>query len=205
MREDHVRAARPTAWIAGGMVAVALMLSSATGFAANGDLERVMGMLAQRRHGEVKYVERDYLGILERPVISAGVLIYAAPDHMEKRTVRPRAEALIVDGDVATVQRGRRSYRMELSAYPQVAPFVDAIRDTLAGDQGALERVFTVGFEGTVAEWRLRLVPLDKKVAGRVRRVEISGGRDEIRTVEILQADGDRSVMTLGSPPPAAP
>jgi hypothetical protein len=39
---------------------------------------------------------------------------------------------------------------------------------------------------------------LDQHVARKVTRVEIEGARDEIRSVEILQVDGDRSVMTLG-------
>jgi hypothetical protein len=51
----------------------------------------------------------------------------------------------------------------------------------------------------------LELVPLDKGAARKVRRVEIEGGSDVIRSVEILQADGDRSVMTLAAPTSGAP
>lgn len=186
-----------------------MLLSSGGCFAAQEKgsgttLDQVMKLLAQRQHGEVSYVEKDYLSILDQPVRSSGVLVYEAPDHLEKRTLIPKRESLILEGDEMTVRRGHRTYRMEMSAYPQVAPFVDAIRDTLAGNEKALEKVFEVGFTGTLADWRLRLVPLDKEVARRVQQVEIAGGRDEIRTVEILQRDGDRSVMTLG-PPADAP
>jgi hypothetical protein len=89
---------------------------------------------------------------------------------------------------------------MQVSAYPQAAPYVDAIRDTLAGDEAGLEKVFKVGLTGTREGWQLELVPLDKDAARKVRRVEIAGSGDVIRSVEILQADGDRSVMTLGAP-----
>ncbi|MDE2050207.1 MAG: outer membrane lipoprotein carrier protein LolA [Gammaproteobacteria bacterium] len=167
-------------------------------------LDQVMKLLAQRKHGQVSYVERDYLSILDQPVRSSGVLVYEAPDHLEKRTLTPKRESLILEGDELTVRRGRRTYRMEMSAYPQVAPFVDAIRDTLAGNEEALEKVFEVGFTGTLEDWRLRLVPLDKEVARKVQQVQIEGARDEIRTVEILQRDGDRSVMTLGTPADAS-
>ena len=160
----------------------------------------MMGLLAQRKHGKVTYVEEDYLGILDRPVKSSGVLIYDAPDHLEKRTLKPRRESLVLDGDQLTVQRGHRTYRMQLSAYPQVAPFVAAVRDTLAGNEDGLEKVFKVGLMGALEDWKLQLVPLDEKVARKVKRVEIAGARDEIHSVEILQVDGDRSVMTLGVP-----
>lgn len=161
---------------------------------------QLMQLLAQRKHGTVTFAEEDYLAILDRPVTSSGVLVYDAPDRLEKRTLKPKEQTLILQGEDLTVQRGHRTYRMQLSAYPQVAPLVDAVRDTLAGNEGALEKAFQVGLTGTTEDWKLRLVPLDRDVARKVKLVGIAGARDVIRSVEILQVDGDRSVMTLGAP-----
>lgn len=208
MNRGIVRRARR---LAGGMCAAILLSACWTCFAApptqsaqpGFTLDRLMGLLAQRRHGEVSFVETDYLAILDRPVKSSGLLVYDAPGHLEKRTLQPKKESLTLDGDELTVQRGQHTYRMQLSAYPQVGPFVDAIRDTLAGNEGALQRVFEVQLTGTLESWQLQLVPLDAQVARKVRRVQIAGARDEVRSVEILQVDGDRSLMTLQSPRPA--
>jgi outer membrane lipoprotein-sorting protein len=185
---------------AGAILALALLSVSPSCFAANATFDQVMALLAERKHGEVKYVEEDYFRILDQPVQSSGVLVYEAPDHLEKRTLEPKPQSLILDGEQLTVRRGDRTYRMDLSAYPQIAPFVDSIRDTLAGNEQALERVFKVAFSGTLGQWRLQLVPLDAKVARKVRRVELAGARDEIRSVEILQTDGDHSVLTITGP-----
>jgi len=163
-------------------------------------LHQVMKLLAQRKQGRVSYAEKDYFAILDRPVKSSGVLIYDAPDHLEKRTLEPKEESLVLAGDELTVERGHRTYHLQLSAYPQVAPLVSAIRDTLGGNEEALRKVFKVGFTGTVAHWKLQLTPLDEGVARKVSHVEITGARDRIDSVEILQVDGDRSVMTLGAP-----
>ncbi len=195
---------RSIAWFAGAMLAL-LVLTKGTCLAANegpggSALQQVMALLAQRKHGEVSFVEEDDLAILDRPVKSSGMLIYDAPDRLEKRTLKPKKQSLVLQGDELTVQRGHRTYRVQLSAYPQVAPLVDAIRDTLAGNEAALEKVFKVQFTGTLADWKLLLVPLDEEVVSKVRRVRIAGARDEIRSVEILQVGGDRSVMTLGTP-----
>ena len=199
-----------------GMFALTLLLASTSCFAARAggaaapqgvagsragvSLGELMKVLAQRKHGKVTYSEEDYLGILERPVKSSGVLVYDAPGHLEKRTLRPKRESLVLDGDQLTVRRGQRTYRVQLSSYPQVAPFVDAVRDTLAGDEDGLRSVFKTQVTGALDDWKLQLVPLDKNVARKVKRVEIVGARDDIHSVEILQADGDRSVMTLGAP-----
>ena len=43
----------------------------------------------------------------------------------------------------------------------------------------------------------LTLVPRDARVAKKISKVRIEGVRDNLITVEILQTDGDRSLMTL--------
>jgi hypothetical protein len=213
MREigDCFRGAhRLLARFAGGcMLALAMLSASAAGLAAIPaqpavTLDQLMKSLAQRKHGEVTYVEEDDLAVLDRPVKSSGVLVYEAPDHLEKRTLKPKKESLVVDGDQMTVARGHRTYRVQLSSYPQVGPFVDALRDTLAGNAAGLQKVFRVGLSGSMADWKLQLVPVDEEVARKVRQVQIAGSGDVIRSVAILQADGDRSVMTLGAPTDAA-
>jgi hypothetical protein len=90
-----------------------------------------------------------------------------------------------------------------LKAYPQVLPFVESIRATLAGDRASLERVFRVELHGDLKRWSLLLVPRDLEVARLISQVRIDGSRDTLFTVEIRETDGDRSLMTLRdhSPP----
>jgi hypothetical protein len=184
------------------MCAWGSMAMAVAATAPNPNLDDLMRLLAERKHGEVTYVEKDYLAVLERPLMSSGVLIYDAPDHLEKRTLKPRAESVVLDHGVITMQRGRRTYHVDLSSYPQVAPYVDAIRATMAGDLAALDRVFRVTFQGTLAHWDLGLVPLDGKIARGVRRIRIEGAEADVQSVEIDKPNGDRSLMTLGAPPP---
>jgi Outer membrane lipoprotein carrier protein LolA-like len=204
-----MRVPRPIVWLAGGVFAVLASSPPAACLAASGTptgftLAQLMKSLAQRKHGEVPYVEEDDFALLDRPVKSSGVLVYDAPNHLEKRTLQPKRQSLILDGDELTVRRGHRDYRLQLSEYPQVAPLVDAMRDTLAGNQQALEKVFKVGLTGSAADWKLRLVPLDEDLARKVSRVQITGAHAEIRTVEILEVGGDRSLMRLGEPAAAS-
>ncbi len=167
------------------------------------DLDAVLGLLAMRRHGRVEFIEQQFLAILDHPIESSGELRYDAPDHLEKRTLLPRAETLLLDGGVLTAERGGRRHVLDLHRYPQILPFVESIRATLAGDRSALERLFRVEFSGSLERWDLILVPLDRQTAKSVARVQIDGSRDQLQRVEIRHADGDRSLMTLRAP--AAP
>jgi hypothetical protein len=158
-----------------------------------------MDALAQRQHGHVTFVEHKFLAVLDRPLESSGELVYEAPDRLEKRTLKPKLETLVVERGVVTAQRGRHRYVLDLREYPQVVPLIESIRATLAGDRTSLERVFRLTFDGSVDHWALLLVPLDARVAGTVKQIRIEGTMDNIHSVEIMEADGDRSVLTIGA------
>jgi hypothetical protein len=168
-----------------------------------GDLDEVMRLLAMRRHGRVEFVEQHFLAVLRRPIESSGELLYDAPDHLEKRTLLPHPENLVLDGGALTMERGGHRRVLDLHRYPQIQPFIESIRATLAGDRGALEQVYRVEFAGSIGRWSLSLEPLDRELTRVVQRVRIDGSRDQLLRVEIRQPDGDRSLMTLRTP--AAP
>ncbi|HXP67136.1 MAG TPA: LolA-related protein [Steroidobacteraceae bacterium] len=180
-------------FVAGASFGAAAAMAQA-GFS---DLNEVMRLLAMRQHGRVEFVEQQFLAVLKQPIESSGELLYDAPDRLEKRTLKPRAETLVLSGGVLTVERGHNKRVMDLHSYPQVLPFVESIRATLAGDRNSLERLFHVDFAGSVSRWTITLVPLESKVKQSVSQVRIDGMREQLIKVEIRQPDGDRSLMTL--------
>lgn len=161
------------------------------------DLERLMQALAKVRIGRATFTEKKYIALLERPVESSGELFYTAPDKFEKRTIKPRPENMILDGGTLTLERGRQTMSMELQSTPELAVLIDSIRGTLAGDRKALERSFRLKLEGSAERWTLQLVPIDARVAAAVRHIRIGGSGDNVKSVEVAQTDGDRSVMAI--------
>lgn len=164
-------------------------------------LERLMALLAQRRHDEVTFLEKDYLTVLTRPLKSSGVLVYDAPGHLEKRTLKPHRITLVLDHGSLTAIRGGHTYHIDLSAHREIAPYIDAVSDTLSGNRAALERLFKVSFAGSLARWTLTLRPREAR-SSHIRRIRIEGARADIRAVGILKTNGDHSQMTLGPAPP---
>ena len=118
------------------------MVAGVPAMAAEWNVARLMQSLAQQQGGRVTFVERKYIAILDRPVESSGELVYLPPARLEKRTLMPKPESLVLDGDVLVVERGRQTYTLQLQQYPEVAAIVDSIRSTLAGDLVALERQY---------------------------------------------------------------
>jgi hypothetical protein len=187
-------------------IAVSCVLSMIIGapwaLAGDSDLDRIMSALAQRKHGHVTFVEKKFIALLDRPIESSGELLYDAPDRLEKKTLRPRPESLVLEGGVISAQRGRHHYVLDVKQYPQVMPFIESIRATLAGDRAALERTFKVEIVGNFEDWTLVLLPADSKLTRTVKEIHIEGEKDLIRLVEIREADGDRSLLTIGADVP---
>jgi hypothetical protein len=167
---------------------------------AEDSLGVLMHRLAERRGGHARFVERQYLALLKAPAESSGELYFEPPDHLEKRTLVPKAESLVIDRGQLTFERGGRRRTVALSAYPQLGAFIESIRATLAGDRASLEAIYELSLTGPEAGWTLALTPRDPRLAKMVRSIRISGRADLIEGVEILRVDGDRSVMTISEP-----
>jgi hypothetical protein len=165
--------------------------------AAQWNLEQLMHTLAQVRSAHAAFSEKKFVAILDKPVESSGELFYAAPDRIEKRTLKPRVESMQLVNDLLVLERGRQKHRLRVQDYPELAAFVDGIRGTLAGDRKALERAFRLDLEGEAGNWTLTLHPLSEKTLAVIRHVRIAGARDAVRSIETVQTDGDRSLMLI--------
>jgi hypothetical protein len=160
-------------------------------------LDALLASLRGHAHRHATFTERLTTRILDRPIEASGELLYDAPDHLEKRTLKPRPERLALAGSTLTVERRHHTMTTTLAAYPEAAPYIDSIRATLAGDREALERVFRVEFAGSRAAWTLVLAPRAAADAAQVREIRLEGSDDRMRTVRIALANGDESLMTL--------
>jgi outer membrane lipoprotein-sorting protein len=189
---------------------VLALLAGASGFAvplstaaAAFDLAALTALLARVKAGEATFTERRRIEMLDRTLESSGRLSFRAPDVFVRETLQPRREKLAVDGNLLTMSLGERSRTMQLDASPEAAVIVEAVRGTLTGNRESLERLFAASVGGSAEGWTLELVPRDARLRGQVAQVRLAGRESVVREVQVLLADGDRSVMTITPVPPA--
>jgi hypothetical protein len=192
------RCARAALWLFAAACASAAVAAESSDPAA-WDLQRLMRELAQVKTANARFLERRHLGILTAPLESSGTLVYIAPDRLEKHTLRPRPESLVLERNELTVESKERNQRrtLVLQDYPVIWAFVESIRATLAGDLPALSRFYQVGLDGGERQWRLSLIPSDPRMQDVVSEIRISGDRSWINAIEMIETGGDRSVMTI--------
>lgn len=174
-----------------------LLLAIAFPASAAFDIGQLMDDLAKFKGGRAKFVEKKYLAILDKPVVSTGEMTYTAPDRLEKRTLTPKVETLLLDKDILSIEREKQKLSINLANQPEALAFVDSIRGTLSGNRAALEKNYALYLSGNSDKWVLTLLPSDQKIASMVQRITVSGSKNQVRVIEYLQADGDRSVLNI--------
>ena len=193
--------------VAGLLSLMLLALVPATEAAA---LEELMQRLARVKSSKVEFVEKRYTVFLDKPMVVRGTLEFRAPDTMIKHSRTPIEERFVARGKRLSIERVEQGERVRheatLDEFSFLAPLVQGLRATLAGDLKTLRKYYRIRFRGDVKRWELRLVPIveteasdeeDPGFGNLVKEIRIQGRDDRIRSVEIFETTGDRSVMTI--------
>jgi len=162
-------------------------------------IERLMADMRQVKSTKARFVERKQLAVLSKPIESYGTLLYGAPDHLEKHTLRPRPESMILDADRLTISRteGGPQRTFLLREFPLLLALVESIRSTLAGDLEMLRSFYDVSLSGSEDRWSLLLKPGTPNMREYVVEIRIEGTGNWISSIAVLEAGGDRSTMTI--------
>jgi outer membrane lipoprotein-sorting protein len=161
------------------------------------DLAHLMAHFASAKKASAQFIEQRHVHFLKAPLTAKGVLIFTAPNRLEKKTLEPAPEDLVVDGDTLTVEHGGQTQTLSLAAYPQIGAFIEGIRATLTGDVVSLQRIYQTDLQGNANSWQLQLQPRDAAMQAVVRLIAISGKGDAIDRIETVEHDGDRTDMRI--------
>ena len=174
-------------------------IAAAEAGAAGWGLEQLMRELSQVKRASGTFVERKELAVLTTPLESSGTLLITAPGRLEKHTLKPRPESLILDEKSLVIEDKARNRRrtLTLEEHPVIWAFVESIRSTLAGDLKSLNRFYRVKLEGEENRWQLTLEPRESNMLAVVESIAISGSRNLVTAIVVHEARGDRSVMTI--------
>lgn len=178
------------------MVLLGLGWASSAAHAAY-SIDQLMADLAENPGGRASFVEKQYVALLDKPVQSSGEMVYNPPDRLEKHTLLPKPESMVLDKDTVSLERNKRRMSINLSSRPEARAFVESIRSTLSGNRQALEAYYRLELKGESPDWTLTLLPSDASISALMQRITISGSQKQVRHIEYLQADGDRSELAI--------
>lgn len=165
---------------------------------SDGLFAELMRRLAAIPDRQCTFREEKQFAALDRPLLSEGRLVYLRPSHLEKITTAPELESVIADGDRLQLSAaGEPVQTVSLSARPELAALVDAVRGTLSGDGATLQRHYRVQATGSLSGWRLVLLPVDAAVATLVHAIVIEGVFTHIATFRTESPNGVVAIMRI--------
>ena len=180
-----------------GSIGLVFALLCPVAFADVWGLPQLMAGLAEVRESRARFTEEKQVSLLTAPLRMSGTLRYVRPDQLEKSVTHPYVESLRIHGDRVEWQRQQRTRTLSLRSQPQILALVDSIRATLAGDLAALNLHYRVKFDGERSQWKITLEPRDDSLAQSIALIHLQGSAQQLRRVEIIEANSDRSVMTI--------
>jgi hypothetical protein len=181
----------------GALLASGGVAASAEGAAPWG-LVSLMAQLHEVKAARAHFTERKYAAMLTAPLETSGTLSYVAPDRLEKITLAPAPESIVLQDEVLTgTQANGDHFSVSLGDHPEVAALVEGVRSTMAGDLATLGRYYSIAFDGNPSDWHLALTPLDRSVRDKVDAIRIEGAGTQLKAIEVHERDGDRSEMIV--------
>jgi hypothetical protein len=171
-------------------------------FAQGDDLERLFALFAAQGERRKAFVERRHSVLFRNPPEQRGTLYFKPPAVLERDVVSPRRERVRIDADSVTLRtEGEDGKPVErkasLASIPQLANLVLTMRATLAGDLGALRRLYLVAMKEPLPRWRVEMTPLEEPAAGGVTAIVMAGERGDVNHIQFTETTGDRTELLL--------
>jgi len=158
-------------------------------------LEALMAQMAHTRGVQAHFHERKEVSLLAAPVESQGMLYFVPPDRFARHTTAPGSSWLIIEGGTLHFRDEVGKQEVDLSSDPIAREFVQHFVVLWSGDLAALRRRYEAVFKaGKAGAWSLRLRPRSSQLRHFLREIQVRGQADAVLEMELVEADGDRSV-----------
>lgn len=156
-------------------------------------LEAFLEGMAGTSGVKARFREVKEIGMLSVPLEVRGTLWFVPPDRLVRVTTEPARTRLVIDGDRFAFHDEAGGERFDLAANPMAREFVENFIVLFGGDPEALRARYEPELHVDDGSWRLVLRPRHRPLADVVERVTLEGEGRRIGTMELLEADGDRT------------
>lgn len=162
-------------------------------------LVQVLETRATMRESSAAFTQERQVQYVKEALHSSGRLRYVAPGYLEMVVEAPQPESFVYEDGVLTIDAAgsSRVRQVSVDSDPVLSAMFAALLGTLSGDQEALKSDFHVGFHAISCQWDMSLVPKLKRVLAKVSEVKLRGTDHRIDEAEIVQANGDRTVLRI--------
>ena len=161
-------------------------------------LSQVLASRAKIQESVATFTQERRIRYVRDPLFSAGRLRFIAPNHLEMIVDKPQAESFVYEDGVLTLETAEQAERqISVNSDLILSAMFTGLVGTLSGNEDELRRTFFVDFSDDHCRWQMTLLPKSKRVLEKIHEIDLSGSKEHIEKAEILQANGDRSILSI--------
>jgi outer membrane lipoprotein-sorting protein len=166
---------------------------------ASGDagLVELMAAFASAGGVRARFRETKHLALLEEPLETEGVVVFAPPDRLARHTTRPGRSSVVAHGGHVVIRDETGRQELELGEDDPARQLVDNLAVLLRGDLEALRARYSVQFQRDGDGWQLELEPRSRLLRRIVASIRSQGQGAELHRMEMLEPNGDSTVTTF--------
>ena len=183
------------------VIAMGLLLSCCAAIGAapttTWDLDTLFAHLVRKHPLKARFVEHRHISEVKGVIESSGVLEFAPPSRLVKRTLKPQTETFTFDGDTLSVAQGVFRRDLPIADARGIGALAIGIRGFVSGDLEALSAAFTLSLVGPESDWTVHCTPRASSASAILSHVHARGNLGQLRSIAVELANGDSSILTI--------
>ena len=165
-----------------------------------------MHQFSRTVHAKLVFRETRNSAFIVTDLVTEGNIEYRRPDYIEKNTVSPIVEKIVIDGDSMSIEKVVHSrkgddkvqiQKYSVQSHPVLATAVASLRAMLGGDVVRIRKDFEIKLDGSRADWQLNLTPTNPEILKYFDQIALYGSDARIQKVVSIQTNGDQSMLEL--------
>jgi outer membrane lipoprotein-sorting protein len=166
---------------------------------APGNVDELMTYFAGVGAVRAEFESQQAISMLVEPLRSAGHMYFEPPDRMVRVTTRPGHSKVVVTGTRVALQDETGIRTLDLGAGRMAQGLIDHLMVVLRGDLPELRDRYTATFSSEESDWRLELVPRDRRVRAMIARIEFVGSGWMLESMSTHETNGDATHSTFSA------
>lgn len=142
-----------------------------------------------------KFRESKHITLLVKPLVNEGRIYFAAPRLFARHTDKPEKSVLVIREKQLLLIDPSGTSTLNLNNRPVLRLIVDTFSQVLSGDRAALERTYSIGFEGSASDrWKIVLTPRVPVLSRILKEVRLQGRETVVKSLKVSETNGDFSL-----------
>ena len=162
-------------------------------------IQRINSVASQIKTMQCSFVQTKYMKMLNDKMVSYGRMYYQQGNKLRWEYTSPYTYTFILNNNQVLLKKGNRSDRINVSQSKFFKEIVRIMMNSVVGKCLSDKKDFRVSIASTSTEWIATMLPQRREMRQMFKKiiVHFSCQKSMVTTVELIEKNGDRTIIRL--------